>query len=171
MTETDAVDAGGFVDIRAGLEARTVNGAATVVDVASGETLLSVPVTKNQYGGFDLSPDGRYAVLSIEDMMSMGEGKGTVEVYDVSTGDHVAMPSDNYGWSVDSELFSVSEDELTTCDPATGRCTSAPHGITMPPKTAPQETCDEFEGRKSCYTIPGETWEGTIRLGNRIFES
>jgi hypothetical protein len=171
VTETDAVDAGGFVDLHGGRQTASAKGQTTVVDVATGETLLSAQVTRDQYGSFDLSPDGKYALLSIEDMMSSGGGSPTVDVYDVETGEHVSVPRDSYGWTVLGDLFSVSKDELTTCDAATGKCTTAEHGITMPPKTAPQEICETFNGREQCYDQPGESWEGTLKLGGRIYES
>ena len=171
VTPTDAIEAGSFVEIHGGREAVALKGEAAVVDVATGEQLLSAPLTKDQYGGFDLSPDGAYAMLSIEDMGSMGEGSGDLEVYDVATGEHVTVPNGYYGWTVDGDLFSVSKDELTTCDSTSGNCISVPHAITMPPKTEPTEECFTFRGKEECYEQPGLNWEGTLKLGGRIYES
>lgn len=113
----------GYPDVDGGRFASSDEGAARVVDVESGEELLSVPV--EGYGYLDLSPDGRYATLEAE---GMGAGGSGVDVYDVESGSHVTVPgtSYSYGWTVDGDLFRLTQDGFDTCDPATGECTSTP---------------------------------------------
>ncbi|MDQ4053806.1 MAG: hypothetical protein M3237_14040 [Actinomycetota bacterium] len=171
VTATDAIEPGGYVEVHGGRETVDDRFQARVVDAATGETLLSAPITQDQFGGFSLSPDGSYALLSIEDMMASGEAASTVDVYDVETGEHVSVPRNDYGWTVDGDLFSVSKGKLTTCDTATGDCTTVPHGIQMPPRSAPREVCETFDGHEECYTEGGETWEGQLKLGGRTYES
>lgn len=182
VTETDAVEPGGFVSIHGGRQTDEVDGRATVVDAATSEVLLDATMTKNQWGGFQLSPDGRYALLSVEDMMSTEKTASTVDVYDVESGEKVSIPRDNYGWTVDGHLFSVSKHELTTCEATTGQCTTVEHGIQMPPKAPHEEICEEMQmipegggepvsAGTECYMVGGETWEGQLKLGGRTYES
>jgi len=167
--KTDAVEPG-MPDVHGGRDVVSRKGETAVVDVATGETLLSTQLRKDEYAWYTLSPDGRYAILSVEDMMS-SEPSDTTDVYDVDTGEHVSLPLDDYGWSGLGDLFTVSKDELTTCDAVTGECTTAKHGIQMPPKTPSKEVCEEVPGGKECYTEGGETWESQLKLGGRTYES
>ena len=145
------------------------NREISVVDAASGRTLLSVPVTGYSY--FLLSPDGRYAQLMIEDADLTGDA--SFDVYDVDTGGHVTLPgyTYDYGWTATGELFRVDARTVTTCDPGTGVCTDTPHGIDVPPPTPEQEVCEERRGGTVCMTEGGETWASRLKLGGVTYES
>lgn len=169
VEETDRIEPG-MPDVHGGREVTSSQGGAAVVDVATGEELLSTKVGRNEYAYYNLSPDGRYAILSVESMDL--SSPPPVEVYSVDTGASVTLPTADYGWTGLGDLFTVSKNELTTCSASTGDCTTAEHGIQMPPKTAPQEVCYELEGGGTeCYTEGGETWEGQLKLGGRLYES
>ncbi len=95
----------------------------TVVDVATGEVLLTLPVEGGTEAILKLSPDGRYAAWSAMDDMYLPSGP--VEVYDVDTGTHVNLDgSFSYsGWSPSDQLFVIEGQKLTACEPDTGECT------------------------------------------------
>lgn len=167
VQETDAVSSG-IPGVQGG-RISSYSGPASVIDVATGETLLTVP----DKGYFNLSPDGRYAMFSSEDALVNGEVEG-VDVYSVDTGDHVTLPGAawDYGWTGKGDLFTVTKKELTTCHADTGECTSIDHGIEMPPATAPEEICDEIEpGVTECYQMGGGGWQDSLRLGGKQYES
>ena len=169
VDETDAVEPG-LPDVRGGRETTYGEDEATIVDVATGKVLLRAPV--DGYGYFNLSPDGRYAQLTAEDDMMDGSA-ASFEVYDVDSGSHVTFPGQawDYGWTGQGDLFKVGEKELTTCDAGTGACTTVEHGITMPPKGEPQDVCFETKNAQECYTETGQTWQDTLRLGGKMYES
>lgn len=107
-------DISGIASVAGGHAVSGADGASTVIDVATGETLL----TGSGNGYFELSPDGRYATFADE----MGRG---FDVYDVSAGEVTSsFDSDVFGWSwtPGGELFKVGKDEVTTCSPSTGEC-------------------------------------------------
>ena len=170
VSETDVIRPGTLPEINGGRQAISSEGQTSVVDITTGDTLLSVP---GDTGYFDLSPDGRYARLVGDEFAPDAASRTSFDVYDVDTGAKVSIEggSFDYGWTGAGDLFTVTEDELTTCAAATGVCTTVAHGITMPPPTEPQEVCEEFDGRRNCYTTVAQTWESTLRLGNRVFES
>lgn len=167
--ETDLIEPG-MPDVHGGRDVVSREGETAVVDVATGVTLLSTILSEDQYAWYSLSPDGRYAILSLEDMTSP-DSSSTTEVYSVDTGEHVSLPRADYGWTGLGDLFTVSKDELTTCSAGTGDCTTVEHGITMPPKTPSQEVCEKVPGGEECYTTGGETWESQLKLGGRTYES
>ena len=94
-----------------------------MVDVATGEVLLTLPAEADTYPTLQLSPDGRYASLSAMD--EMFEPSGPVEVYDVDTGSHVNLDGafSYSGWSPSDQLFVIEGKKLTACEPDTGECT------------------------------------------------
>ena len=98
------------------VEAR--DGRSTVVDAASGETLL----TSDGPGYLTLSPDGRYARLVDEDL-----GRD-LTVYSVESGEQVTIEGapQQWGWTTDGSLFRVGEKAITTCDPDDGSCAEQP---------------------------------------------
>jgi hypothetical protein len=108
----------GYPEVAGGRVSNTEEGSATVVDAETGEELLSVSF--EGYAYLSLSPDGRYATLE-KDSMS---GGGGVDVYDVDTGAHVQLPGSlfTYGWTVDGELFRLTQDGIDSCEAATGDC-------------------------------------------------
>jgi hypothetical protein len=172
VTGTDAIDPGTMPNIFGGRVVSRTGGESTVVDVATGEVLLSVAAGRGGY--FELSPDGRYAMIP-----APGNGSGPrgglsqFDVYDVDTGEHVTVPgqSYDYGWTAEDDVFTVTKSEVITCSPSSGECKTTAHGITMPPMTEATETCMTYDGREECYEVPGQDWRGTLRLGGQVFES
>ena len=72
-------------EVVAGRKTTYGNDQVSIIDVATGETLLTAPV--DGYGYFELSPDGRYAELTLES----DDAPSSFEVYDVATGSHVTL--------------------------------------------------------------------------------
>ncbi len=167
VSQTNLVEPGRMPEVVAGRRTTYGDDEVSIIDVASGEALLTAPV--DGYGYFDLSPDGRFAELSLES----DEAPSSFEVYDVATGAHVTLEGSayDYGWTPGGDLFKVSKDQVTTCSTSTGECTSIEHGIDMPPTTPTEDVCEKSPDGKFCYQTGGETWESTLRLGNRVFES
>jgi hypothetical protein len=176
-------------EVAGGNAAVTIGGQPAVVDVESGDVLL----TEESAGYFDLSPDGRYAQLVVEEF-----GGPSFEVYDVADGEAITLEGNpfDWGWTADGDLFKVGEDRVTTCDSATGECEVEPYSQpsipepppitdTMSEPVCPDETsfsCYDDEGFiGNCYENPGECeWRETrsitprtieVRLGGRIYES
>lgn len=171
---------------RAGTE---VAGQPAVVDTATGEVLISV----DSVGYFDLSPDGRYAELVIEEQ----GGTPHTQVYDVESGSVVTVPGGpfEWGWTTDGDVFRVERSQVRTCDTATGECTTEPYARPSIPEPDPitytmsdpvcpdgglechtdpefYEQCadnpDECEWRETEY-VEEQTLE--LRLGGRTYES
>lgn len=145
----------------------------TVVDVTTGETLLEASLGRDEYGYFDLSPDGRWAELAVEDTGLGGPAPG-LDVYDVASGAHVTVPgrSYDYGWTPDGTLFSVSpQGVLRTCSPSTGECTDEQLALEVVPDqyadAAPVETCDE----NGCMSQVPEDVRDDLVLGGTVRES
>ena len=119
----------------------------TVLDTVSGEEVLHVK--REGFGWGALSPDGRhFAVLSEGDF----EGGTYVEpdslpIYDVASGESVELPGDpfGWGWTTGSEPFRVEGGTVTTCDPGTGECTTAPAPLKV--------------GRNAELRLGGKTYE------------
>ncbi|MCW2793042.1 MAG: hypothetical protein JWO76_2140 [Nocardioides sp.] len=117
--ETDTVP-GGYPDIDGGRAVVSSGdpkgGTARVVDVETGDTLLTVQF--DAYGYLTLSPDGRFAVNGAED--------GSFDVYDIEAGTHLTFQGQayDYGWSPDGDLFTVKAQHVVTCSTASGECTT-----------------------------------------------
>lgn len=97
----------------------------TVLDADSGATLLSATVDSADVdgGSFDLSPDGRYAVLTLDPQVPK-----ELRVYDVNAGTSVTVRGlgSYVGWAADDTLFTVSTTGvITQCSPTTGACTTS----------------------------------------------
>jgi hypothetical protein len=165
------------------------DGDPAVIDIAEGDVLVSA----DGAGYFDLSPDGRYAQLVVEE-----GGGSTFEVYDVATGESVSIEGNpfEWGWTADGDLFKVGKSSVTTCDSATGECTSEPYSqpsIPEPPpltETFSEPVCPDADSYGcyndevylgNCYENPDECeWRETksitpmtieLRLGGRMYES
>ena len=120
----------------------------SVIEVATGATLLTTSVGPEAYGYLTLSPTGRYAVLHRE------ERSGTVrpdsiEVFDISTGASVMLagPGDTWSWTTDDQLFGLDDDGLLTrCSAASGQCTSAQLDLTVLPgsESDPEDFSDDL---------------------------
>ncbi len=110
--QTDVVEPPGFL-IEGGRTVGREGDDSTVVDVATGETLLSVPAGKHGY--LTLSPDGLFATLDT--------GKA-FDVYDVGSGDHVSFDGAayDYGWTPEDDLARLQDHRVVTCSATTGEC-------------------------------------------------
>jgi hypothetical protein len=123
-------------DVVDGRTATTVDGQAAVVDVETGDVLL----TADAPGYFQLSPDGLHAELVDEDAQMRPEQKPETRVYDVATGSSVTLTGSswNWAWSADGGLFSLTDDgALITCDAGTGECSE--QRVELP--AAPPQVC------------------------------
>jgi len=119
--ETDVLQPG-FPTVRGGRTVNTTKHEATVVDVATGETLLSIPIGRSSY--VTLSPDGRFATVDSFDADSF-------DVYDVGAGSHTAFNggSFDYGWTAEGDLARLKNHHVDTCKTATGECTTGSETI------------------------------------------
>jgi hypothetical protein len=124
VEETTTIPAG-YPEVQGGRSVQTAANELTVVDVATGEVLLTLPVKADSSPYLQLSPDGRYAALA--NMMPMDGPDAPVEVYDVDTGSHVSFDEAFIysGWSPGDQIFAIEGKKLTTCEPATGECTTS----------------------------------------------
>ncbi|UUZ59982.1 hypothetical protein [Nocardioides sp. B-3] len=134
---------GGILEVRGGLaldhgeeigEGGALDMVISVVDAATGASALVVPLEEGEYGSGSLSPDGKYLRFTRDGMSGNGEYSepDSVHIYDVATRERVTLVGDPYGWGWTSGgfAFSVSGNELTVCDPATGACeTEAGPGV------------------------------------------
>jgi hypothetical protein len=110
----------------------------TVVDVATGRTLLSADLNPDAYGYFSLSPDGASAVLFVDDDTFGSGGASETTAYDVETGATLTVPgaSYDYGWTSAGDLFRVSEPGIvTTCVVSTGECAETDAKLDVLPDT------------------------------------
>jgi hypothetical protein len=115
--QTDVLDPG-YPDVDGGRTVQHVGDQSTVVDVSTGEVLLSV--TAGQYGYLSLSPDGHFATLAAEDGRSF-------DVYDVALGTHTTFDGNtfDYGWTPEDDLARLTDHHVVTCSVASGDCTAA----------------------------------------------
>jgi hypothetical protein len=111
--ETDTIPPGN-VDLSGGRAMVYEADAFGVVDVATGEVLLTVPM--GQTGWLDLSPDGRFAMMDAEDGLTVFD----IDADTTITLDGVAR---EYGWSADGNLVRLADGHVVTCSTATGECT------------------------------------------------
>lgn len=173
---TDAVDPG-FLEIVGGRHLDEGEEGAAVVDAASGERLLELPLRNDEETSSSpsLSPDGRFVMVTVEDLPGAGgyAPPSSFEVYSVETGEAVTVEQPPYGvgWTASGDLFSLTETELTTCDADSGACTTRPHGIEVPAPTPQRQVCERDAGGRYCYTEGGGGWDETLRLGGRTYES
>jgi hypothetical protein len=139
---TDAI-APGYPDVSGGRAVQPAGDRMTVVDIRTGEVLLSVP--GGELGYLQLSPDGRYAAMDARDGRS-------VDVYDVDAGTAVTLDGQSwdYGWSPDGDLFKVAKHRVVTCSTDTGECTTG--DVTVPKEGGGAEPTD-------------------LRYGNATYES
>lgn len=145
---------------------------SVVVDVATGEELLRVET--ESYAWLDLSPDGRFAKVFVEDEV---DPESSTDVYDIATGRHVAVPGAAYdwGWTSGGDLVSVGDDgTVATCDAVTGDCTTAEPDLRVLPnglEGRPVERCEQVEGGTMCSTEPVENFDDDLVLGGVRRES
>ncbi len=122
VTRSDVLE--GFTFVSGGVAEGNGSAGPTLVDVRTGEVLVRASLDRDEFGFFQLSPDGSHAVLSVESMSEL-EPPTTVDVYDVGTGTKVSVPAGDYGWAADGDLFRVDvrSDSISVCAPDTGECT------------------------------------------------
>jgi hypothetical protein len=140
---------GGIPDVRGGRTVTSEEGLLEVLDVASGETVLSLDFQGYAYG--TLSPDGRFLRFVQEETFDAQgnyvEPEDVTVVHDLSSGERREFPGAyDWGWTADGDLFKASGDTLTTCDVGTGECTRQP-------------------------ITPPLTKDADLRLGGRTYES
>ncbi|KAA1425638.1 hypothetical protein [Nocardioides antri] len=180
-------------NVAAGRVTATVDGESAVVDVATGDVLVS-----SGSGSLVLSPDGRYAALAAgEEAQVEPDREVPTQVFDLESGSDVTVFGTPYdwGWTADGDLFQVEKSQVRTCDTATGECTTEPYAqpdipepdpitYTMSDPVCPDgglechtdpefyENCaenpDQCEWRESEY-VEEQTIE--LRLGGRTYES
>lgn len=134
----------GFPVVAGGLTPGTFGRTPSVIDVATGETVLRVEAPPGAQGTFYLSLDGRYALLWLEDLDGR-DRENDVEVFDVATGTSVTVPGtfSYQSWSDDGRLFYVEDDgSLLQCAAATGECRTDPVDVAVGPQ--PQAGDDDF---------------------------
>jgi hypothetical protein len=139
VTDLEPPEPIGYFLITAGRSITADGDTMGVVDVRTGDVLLSIPRSNATGGELSLSPDGRFVVSGV------WGGDHVRQVYDIDTGEHVTIPEHNstrpttcqscgltqYGWTGEGALIDLTNDILRVCDSATGTCTSRPHGITL----------------------------------------
>lgn len=103
------------------------NETFSVVDVATGASVLDIELGKHRYGFGTLSPDGKYLRFTKEIGMN-GDGElvepTDVDVYDLATDERVTLTRNPnaWGWTSGGFAFRVSGNEVQVCDPVTGAC-------------------------------------------------
>ncbi|GCD92323.1 PQQ-like beta-propeller repeat protein [Nocardioides sp. LS1] len=111
---TDVVT-GGYPVVQGGRTVGRDGDKVLVLDVATGKTLLAIPV--GQYGYAKLSPDGRFATVDAKDGKSF-----TVYGVDSDTTATFDGYSFGYGWTPGDDLFTVSKHHVVTCSATSGDC-------------------------------------------------
>lgn len=121
VSEVDTI-APGYPDVSGGRSLQQDRQGVSVIDVATGESLLELPLDVGAYA--DLSYDGRY----LRTGSYMGEQTG-VEVYTVDSGEKVTLDediTDLAGWTADGDVMGVGRNGVTVCSPTTGDCETTP---------------------------------------------
>ncbi len=161
-------------DVAGGHAAVTTEDRSTVVDVATGEVLLDVE-PHGGYSWLQLSPDGRFAKVFVEDDVDPADAVTTV--YDIETGARVEVPGAGYdwGWTSVGDLVSVDgSGEVTTCDAVTGDCTSTTPELDVLPDALegePVARCEKVRAGTICTTEPIENFGDDLVLGGVRRES
>lgn len=126
---------GGIPDVHGGRTVTGEEGSLEVLDVASGETVLSLEFEGYAYG--TLSPDGQFLRFVQEEAFDARgnylEPEDVTVVHDLSTGEEREFPGAyDWGWTADGDLFKAAGETLTTCDAGTGECTRQPISPALP---------------------------------------
>ena len=112
----------GYPDVDGGRTIQQDKGTATVLDVATGEELLTIDA--GRFGYAVLSPDGHFLTLDGQD----GE---SFDVYAVDSGTKVTFPggSFDYGWTPDGDLVRIKHQHVETCSTTDGECSTGTETI------------------------------------------
>jgi len=123
ITRPDRLPESSYPEIAGGHAASSREGRVSIFDIASGSDLVTIPVSG--YGWAQLSPDGRYARVGVEEAPGAGE---SFDVYDVATGRHASIDGagGEFGWTPDGHLIQVTQAGVKTCDPISGDCEVTP---------------------------------------------
>jgi hypothetical protein len=168
-------DDGGFDhgDVAGGRAARGGEDESLVVDVTTGEEVLRVPV--EGYSWLDLSPDGRFAKVFVED--DVDPENAVTDVYDIETGRHVSVPGPAYdwGWTSIGDLVRVDDrGRVSSCDAVSGDCTTTTPDLRVAPnglEGEPVERCEKVQGGTFCQTDTSENFADDLVLGGMRRES
>lgn len=166
---------------------------SVVIDIATGDVVAS-----SSSGTFDLSPDGRYALLLPEETELEPGSDTPAQVLGLDSDSSATLIGNPYdwGWTADGDLFRVEKQQVTTCSAETGECASEPYAQpdipdpgpltqTMSDPVCPDgglsdcyndedflENCyenrDECEWQESKYI---EERSPELKLGGRTYES
>jgi len=136
------------------------DGGSAVIDVESGDVLVS-----SDTGAFDLSPDGRYALLTAGAELPP-DSEVPMHVLDLESDSQAMILGTPYewGWTAGGDLFQVTKNQLRTCDSATGECTTTPYAHPDIPAPAP---VTETYGQQTYV----EESTNELRLGGVTYES
>ena len=134
VTTVDGLS-GGMPNVTAGRTVVGNEGSIEVLDVATGESLLTAEL--DGYGFGSLSPDGRFLrVVQEEGVDAEGnyvEPRDVITVYDVATGAEQEFEGAySWGWTADGGLFQATGGTLRTCDVASGSCDEEPITPALP---------------------------------------
>lgn len=134
VTTVDGLS-GGMPTVTAGRSVSGNEGSMEVVDVATGESLLTVEIDGYAFGS--LSPDGRFLRVVVEEGMdaegNFVEPRDVITVYDVATGAEQEFEGAySWGWTADGGLFQATDDTLRTCDVPSGSCEQEPIAPALP---------------------------------------
>lgn len=123
----------GLPAVRAGRAVVGEGDSLRVVDVATGDVVLTVPTTR--LVNASLSPDAR-RFLTVHDTRGTGgaplaeESPPEVRVYDVDSGEKVVLDTADAGiawaWTLAGDLYRIDGEDVVRCDPATGSCDRTP---------------------------------------------
>ncbi|CAN5592522.1 hypothetical protein BH11ACT8_BH11ACT8_15100 [soil metagenome] len=159
VSEDASVEPGYPPSVDAGRTTRVSGNDRQVLDAATGEVLLTVPTKARDYAYVVLSPDGRFLkVVSQGDEEMLPPDQASFDVYDVDTGNAVALSGQAYDWTwtPDGQLFNLDDQgALTTCSAETAECTSEEIPLDVLPNS----------------TKGAEDFSDDLVLGNTVRES
>ncbi|WP_134764896.1 hypothetical protein [Nocardioides sp. 1609] len=141
-------------------------GHVAVIDVATGEEIVSRDVTERSAGYFQLSPGGRYARY-----VDQSRQQRQFDLYDLTTGTPTTLPGSpgRWGWTADGRPFTVSDlGELVVC--GSRPCTTTRLDLDVLPNQYPddvgEEVCHEFaDGSSECSMEGTENHDDDLALG------
>jgi hypothetical protein len=118
--------AGGGIPQVAGSRMVTGYGdSVSVIDVGTGEELLTVPIDGYGYG--QLSPDGKNLLVTTEETEGSVEPSSSLHSLDTGASLELSAPDGgwSWAWTPDGNALSIGSDGLTVCDVLDG-CSQQP---------------------------------------------